>query len=61
MRTRRAVPPKGVKLEHTGVAHKDMDFGNLAEATRDRILAGFRVSKKNRDQHIETLLVRRAY
>jgi HK97 family phage portal protein len=39
------VLPKGVKLEHTGVTHKDMDFGNLAEATRDRILAAFRVSK----------------
>jgi HK97 family phage portal protein len=39
------VLPKGVKLEHTGVTHKDMDFQNLAEATRDRILAGFRVSK----------------
>jgi HK97 family phage portal protein len=39
------VMPKGVKFEHTGVTHKDMDFQNLAEATRDRILAGFRVSK----------------
>lgn len=39
------VLPKGVKLEHTGVTHKDMDFKDLAEATRDRILAGFRVSK----------------
>jgi capsid portal protein len=39
------VMPKGVKLEHTGVTHKDMDFGDLAETTRDRILAGFRVSK----------------
>jgi HK97 family phage portal protein len=39
------VLPKGAKLEHTGVTHKDMDFQNLAEATRDRILAGFRVSK----------------
>jgi HK97 family phage portal protein len=39
------VMPKGVKLEHTGVTHKDMDFQNLAETTRDRILAGFRVSK----------------
>lgn len=37
--------PKGVKLEHTGVTHKDMDFGQLMDATRDRILAGFRVSK----------------
>jgi HK97 family phage portal protein len=39
------VMPKGVKLEHTGVTHKDMDFQDLAETTRDRILAGFRVSK----------------
>lgn len=39
------VLPKGVKLEHTGVTHKDMDFGNLADQTRDRILAGARVSK----------------
>jgi HK97 family phage portal protein len=39
------VMPKGTKLEHTGVTHKDMDFGTLAEATRDRILAGYRVSK----------------
>jgi len=39
------VLPKGVKLEHTGVTHKDMDFGALMDATRDRILAGFRVSK----------------
>jgi HK97 family phage portal protein len=37
--------PKGVKLEHTGVTQKDMDFSKLTEATRDRILAGFRVSK----------------
>jgi SPP1 gp7 family putative phage head morphogenesis protein len=37
--------PKGVKLEHTGVTHKDMDFQNLSKATRNRILAGFRVSK----------------
>jgi hypothetical protein len=34
-----------VKLEHTGVTHRDMDFGNLAETTRDRILAAFGVSK----------------
>src|SRR5271154_290689 len=33
------VLPKGVKLEHTGVTHKDMDFKDLTEATRDRILA----------------------
>jgi HK97 family phage portal protein len=39
------VLPKGAKLEHTGVTHKDMDFATLTDATRDRILAGFRVSK----------------
>jgi HK97 family phage portal protein len=39
------VLPKGVELKHTGVTHKDMDFGNLADSTRDRILAGARVSK----------------
>jgi HK97 family phage portal protein len=39
------VMPKGVKLEHTGMTQRDMDFSKLAEATRDRILAAFRVSK----------------
>ena len=39
------VMPKGVKLEHTGVTHKDMDFATLADATRDRILAAAGVSK----------------
>jgi hypothetical protein len=39
------VMPKGVKLEHTGVTQRDMDFANLMQETRDRILAGFRVSK----------------
>jgi HK97 family phage portal protein len=39
------VLPKGAKLEHTGVTHRDMDFAKLTETTRDRILAGFRVSK----------------
>ena len=39
------VLPKGAKLEHTGVTHRDMDFSALTDATRDRILAGFRVSK----------------
>lgn len=39
------VLPKGAKLEHTGVTHRDMDFANLTNTTRDRILAGFRVSK----------------
>ena len=37
--------PKGVELKHTGLSQKDMDFSKLTEATRDRILAGFRVSK----------------
>ena len=39
------VLPKGTKLEHTGVTHKDMDYSTLTTVTRDRILAGFRVSK----------------
>jgi SPP1 gp7 family putative phage head morphogenesis protein len=37
--------PKGVKLEHSGLSQRDMDFAKLTDATRDRILAGFRVSK----------------
>ncbi len=36
---------KGAKLEHTGVTQRDMDFAKLTDATRDRILAAFRVSK----------------
>ena len=39
------VLPKGAKLEHTGITQRDMDFSKLTEATRDRILAAFRVSK----------------
>lgn len=39
------VLPKGAKLEHSGLSQKDMDFAKLTDATRDRILAGFRVSK----------------
>jgi len=39
------VLPKGAKLEHTGVTQRDMDFAKLTDATRDRILAGFGVSK----------------
>lgn len=39
------VLPKGAKLEHTGLSQKDMDFAKLTDATRDRILAAFRVSK----------------
>lgn len=39
------VLPKGAKLEHTGTTQRDMDFANLTNVTRDRILAGFRVSK----------------
>lgn len=39
------VLPKGAKLEHSGVTQKDMDFAKLTDATRDRILAAFRVSK----------------
>lgn len=37
--------PKGVKLEHTGVTHKDMDFSQFAEVTREFILAAAGVSK----------------
>lgn len=39
------VLPKGVDLKNAGVTHRDMDFQKLAEVTRDRILAAFRVSK----------------
>ncbi|HEX3861285.1 MAG TPA: phage portal protein [Stellaceae bacterium] len=39
------VLPKGVELKHTGLSQRDMDFANLTDRTRDRILAGFRVSK----------------
>jgi HK97 family phage portal protein len=39
------VLPKGTELKHTGVTHRDMDFGNLTDKTRDRVLAAFRVSK----------------
>ena len=37
--------PKGVKWTPTQVTSKDMDFANLLNSTRDRILAGSRVSK----------------
>src|SRR6267378_1192345 len=37
--------PKGVKLVSDGTSPKDMDFKNLAENARDRILAAFGVSK----------------
>lgn len=39
------VLPKGVDLKSAGASNRDMDFANLADTTRDRILAGFRVSK----------------
>ena len=39
------VLPKGTKLEHTGLTHRDMDFSVLSDNTRDRILAANRVSK----------------
>jgi HK97 family phage portal protein len=42
---RTPVLPKGVKLEHTGLTQRDMDFDKLTTTTRDRILAAFRVSK----------------
>ncbi len=37
--------PKGVKWKQTTSSMKDMDFSKLLDMTRDRILAGFRVSK----------------
>ncbi|HVB33723.1 MAG TPA: phage portal protein [Patescibacteria group bacterium] len=40
-----AVLPKGVTWKTAGSSPKDMDFKNLSEDVRDRILAGFRVSK----------------
>ncbi len=40
-----AVLPKGVKWATAGTSPKDMDFKNLAETARDRILAAFGVSK----------------
>jgi HK97 family phage portal protein len=39
------VLPKGVDLKNAGVSQRDMDFAKLTDATRDRILAAFRVSK----------------
>ncbi len=40
-----AVLPKGVKWQDAGSNPKDMDFRNLSMDMRDRILAGFGVSK----------------
>jgi HK97 family phage portal protein len=40
-----AVLPKGVKWASAGSSPKDMDFKNLSENSRDRILAGLGVSK----------------
>jgi HK97 family phage portal protein len=37
--------PKGVDLKSAGMTQRDMDFKNLADATRDRILAAAGVSK----------------
>jgi HK97 family phage portal protein len=37
--------PKGVDIKNTGMSQRDMDFKNLADATRDRILAAAGVSK----------------
>jgi hypothetical protein len=45
MPTRRPVLPKGVQLKHAGVTQRDIDFGKLTDQTRNRILAGLRVSK----------------
>lgn len=42
---RAPVLPKGAKLRSSGVTQRDMDFAKLTDATRDRILAAFRVSK----------------
>jgi HK97 family phage portal protein len=39
------VMPKGVDIKNVGASMRDMDMAKLADATRDRILAGFRVSK----------------
>ncbi len=39
------VLPKGVTWKTAGASPKDMDFKNLSDDVRDRILAGFRVSK----------------
>ena len=43
--SRIAVLPKGVKWASAGTNPKDMDFKNLSQDTRDRILAAFGVSK----------------
>jgi len=37
--------PKGVDLKNAGMSQREMDFAKLTDTTRDRILAGFRVSK----------------
>jgi HK97 family phage portal protein len=39
------VLPKGTEYQEMGQAQKDMDFVNLQTMMRDKILAGFRVSK----------------
>lgn len=39
------VLPRGVKYSPNQETHKDMDFANLDTVYRDKILAGFRVSK----------------
>lgn len=40
-----AILPHGIKYTPLGDGIKDMDFPNLSEVLRDKILAGFRVSK----------------
>jgi len=40
-----AVLPKGLKWQASGTSPKDMDFSNLSDNTRDRILSAFGVSK----------------
>ena len=37
--------PKGVHWKPTGTTQREMDFANLMDKSRDRVLAGFRVSK----------------
>lgn len=37
--------PKGVEFKEGSINQKDLDFGNLMDKMRDRIIAGFRVPK----------------
>jgi len=40
-----AILPAGIKYEEKGTTPKDMEFATLQNVSRDKILAGFRVSK----------------